>query len=98
MCSHCVVEPGIEDQVRREESMNTIASGLRRKARQMMRSFRRAAAQKRVPTAPPSMFDRVRSRRRCSEEGGVLIEFAVFAPIMLLLMTGIFTFGVTVIK
>jgi Flp pilus assembly protein TadG len=78
--------------------VNTIANGLHRKSKEMMRSFRRAAAQKRVPTATLSMFARVRSSLRSGDEGGALIEFAVVAPVMLLLMTCIFTFGVTVIN
>jgi Flp pilus assembly protein TadG len=98
MCKNGVVGPGTEDRTRREEEMNTTVKDLRRKAKKMMRNFLRAAAQKHSSTGAPANFDRGRPRLRIGEEGGALIEFAVVAPIMLLLMTCVFTFGITVIQ
>jgi len=71
---------------------------LRRSATSFSRGFRRNADLQSVPVETRPFSSRVRALLRSGSEGGALIEFAVVAPIMLLLMTCIFTFGVVVIN
>ncbi len=40
------------------------------------------------------MIDRLASRRVCSEDGSTLVELAFVLPILLFVLTGIFSFGI----
>ncbi len=58
-----------------------------------MRTMSNSAGQDSVHRSGSSIAERVRSRLR-DNEGSALVEFAVVLPVLLLVLTGIFTFGV----
>jgi Flp pilus assembly protein TadG len=59
----------------------------------LMNDSNRATPSGKARLISRSLGERVRARRRMGEEGSNLIEFAFILPILLMLLTGILTFG-----
>jgi len=58
------------------------------------RGLNRAAAASKTSVKARSIGGRLRASLRCGDEGQAVVEFAVVLPLLLLLMTGIFWFGI----
>jgi Flp pilus assembly protein TadG len=63
----------------------------RQQAMVLMRGLNRAAGSRGVRAGIRAIGRLVRARHRCGEEGGALVEFALVFPLMLVLMTGMFS-------
>jgi Flp pilus assembly protein TadG len=59
-----------------------------------VRVIRRSAASPVVSVKARAISERIRAHRWASNEGGALVELAVVLPVLLLVLMGIFTFGI----
>jgi|SRR5208337_3786614 len=79
-------------------SMMKMLNNNRQQAMVLMRGLNRAAGSRGLRAGIRSIGRLVRARHRCGDEGGALVEFALVAPLMLMLMTGMFAFVMALVN